>query len=162
EQAVGVEAIAYLKSSSAGRSAFVPCARPSLSGSIVVDDRTQLVAAHAAIGGEGVLGRLTDLVEVAGGYQGMAQGLLGGHGEADGLAGAGALHAAGAGETLVTLDGDIVDRAGVVSGGSREAQGAGVLSQKREIRELEEIVEALDRDLTEATARLVTARTELK
>src|SRR6185436_7020270 len=51
---------------------------------------------------------------------------------------------------------------GVVAGGSRDAQGAGVLAQKREIRDLEDIVGTLEHDLSEATARLVTAKTELK
>jgi chromosome segregation protein len=186
DQAVGVEAIGYLKSSGAGRSAFVPCARPEIpatmaaaapidhgwnldapedgdgGGRILVEDRTQLVAAHAAIGGEGVLGRMTELVEFADGYQSVGQSLLHSFVVVDNLARAVALHAAGATETLVTLDGDMVDDRGVVAGGSREAQGSGVLSQKREIRELEEITEALDRDLTEATARLTTARQELK
>ena len=37
-----------------------------------------------------------------------------------------------------------------------------MLAQKREIRDLEEIAENLQRDLTEATARLVTARADLK
>jgi len=50
----------------------------------------------------------------------------------------------------------------VVAGGSRDAQGAGVLAQKREIRDLEEITGRLEHDLSEAMTRLVTARTELK
>lgn len=37
---------------------------------------------------------------------------------------------------LVTLDGDVVERSGVMSGGSRD-QGMGILERKREIRELE-------------------------
>src|SRR4029079_9666908 len=127
------------KSSGAGRSAFVPCkTAPSVDGGwsenagggILVEDRTQLVAAHAAIGGDGVLGRMTELVEFADGYQAVGTNLLASYVVVDTLDRAVALHAAGATETLVTLDGDLVDRGGVVAGGSREAQGAGVLSQK--------------------------------
>jgi chromosome segregation protein len=184
---VGVAAIDYLKRSGAGRSAFVASrdqaptrasdsdAAPAASawasdagwdapsgGGIVVEDQSQLHAAHAAIGGEGVLGRMVDLVQFADGYQNVGHSLLGGCVVVDSLDRAVRLHAEGVPSTLVTLDGDIVDERGVVSGGSRDAQGAGVLAQKREIRDLGEIVGSLETDLTEATARLVTAKTELK
>jgi chromosome segregation protein len=129
---------------------------------IVVDDQRQLHAAHAAIGGEGVLGRMVDLVQFADGYQNVGHSLLGGCVVVDSLDRAVRLHAEGVPSTLVTLDGDIVDERGVVSGGSRDAQGAGVLAQKREIRDLGEIVGSLEIDLTDATARLVSAKTELK
>ncbi len=135
---------------------------PASGGGIQVDDRTAIVAASAAIGGEGVLGRLIDLVAVADGYRGLAPRLFGDYVVVDTLDRAVALHGEGVSETLVTLDGDVVDGRGVVSGGSRDAQGSGVLAQKREIRDLEEIVAALDTDLTEATARLVAAKGELK
>jgi chromosome segregation protein len=184
---VGVAAIDYLKRSGAGRSAFVASrdaapvrasdsdAAPAASawasdsgwdapsgGGIVVDDQSQLHAAHAAIGGEGVLGRMVDLVQFADGYQNVGHSLLGGCVVVDSLDRAVRLHAEGVPSTLVTLDGDIVDERGVVSGGSRDAQGAGVLAQKREIRDLGEIVGSLEIDLTDATARLVSAKTELK
>src|SRR5262249_24098725 len=41
-------------------------------------------------------------------------------------------------KTIVTLEGEVIDPHGVVTGGSRESALAGVLEQKREIRELEE------------------------
>src|SRR5439155_26976952 len=72
------------------------------------------------------------------------------------------LHDEGVGDRLVTLDGDVVDGDGVVAGGSRDAQGTGVLAQKREMRDLEDIVGKLEHDLSEAMQRLVTAKTELK
>jgi chromosome segregation protein len=128
---------------------------------IEVEDRTALMAAHVAIGGEGVLGRMADLVEFADGYEHVGKRLLGGAVVVDELPRALRLHSEGAAERLVTLDGDIVDEDGVVAGGSRDAQGAGVLAQKREIRELEEIVGKLEHDLSEAMTRLVTAKTEL-
>jgi chromosome segregation protein len=192
---VGVEAVGYLKSSGAGRSAFVPVgtgpaqlAAPSpgpaddvvaaeipasWSGSweipaeadkIDFEDRSTLVAAMSSpeVGGEGVLGRMTDLVEFAEGYQGVGKSLLADYVVVDTLDRAVALHQQGVHQPLVTLDGDVVDGAGVVAGGSREAQGAGVLAQKREIRDLEEIVAGLEHDLSEATARLLTARSDLK
>ncbi|MCB9562779.1 MAG: chromosome segregation protein SMC [Kofleriaceae bacterium] len=129
---------------------------------IQVEDRTQVVAASAALGGEGVLGRMVDLVQLDDRYRALAPRLFGDCLVVDSLERAVALHRQGVTDTLVTLDGDVVDGRGVVAGGSRDAQGSGVLAQKREIRDLEEIVASLDSDLTEATARLVAAKGELK
>ncbi|MEJ7603723.1 MAG: chromosome segregation protein SMC [Kofleriaceae bacterium] len=137
-------------------------AEPPAHGRIVVEDRTQLVAAYAAIGGEGVLGRMSDLVAFEDGYEEVGRRLLGGTVVVDELSRALALHEKGVKDRLVTLDGDVVDEDGVVAGGSRDAQGAGVLAQKREIRDLGEIVGRLEHDLSEAMTRLVTAKTELK
>jgi chromosome segregation protein len=129
---------------------------------IEVEDRTELVKAHAAIGGEGVLGRMADLVSFTEGYEEVGKRLLAGTVVVDGLERALRLHEEGVSDRLVTLDGDVVDRDGVVAGGSTDAQGAGVLAQKREIRDLGEIVGRLEHDLSEAMTRLVTAKTELK
>ena len=150
---VGVEAVGYLKSSGAGRSAFVPVDRREVV--FDVEDRSQILEAMKtdAVGGDGVLGRMTDLVEFAEGYQGVGRSLLSDFVVVDTLDRAVALHQEGIHQPLVTLDGDVVDGAGVVAGGSRDAQGAGVLAQKREIRDLEEIVAGLEHDLSEATAR---------
>ena len=49
-------------------------------------------------------------------------------------------------KTIVTLEGEVIDPHGVVTGGSRESALAGVLEQKREIRELEAVMERLDAD----------------
>jgi chromosome segregation protein len=122
----------------------------------------QLVKAHAAIGGEGVLGRMADLVSFAEGFEAVGKRLLGGIVVVDGLERALRLHEEGVSDRLVTLDGDLIDSDGVVAGGSTDAQGTGVLAQKREIRDLGEIVGRLEHDLSEAMTRLVTAKTELK
>jgi chromosome segregation protein len=137
-------------------------------GKIEVDDRSVLVAASIAIAesprsaGEGVLGRMADLVSFVDGYEQVGKRLLAGTVVVDHLDRAIRLHEEGVKDRLVTLDGDVVDEDGVVAGGSRDAQGAGVLAQKREIRDLEEVVGKLEHDLSEAMARLVTGKTELK
>src|SRR5437763_12997165 len=64
----------------------------------------------------------------------------------------------GTGKTIVTLDGEVVDPHGVVTGGSRESAVAGVLGQKREIRELEELVAKLELDMQAALERHVTVK----
>jgi len=147
---------------------------PSWSGEapkhkIEVEDRTALVSASIAIAaedqtiaGEGILGRMSDLVTFSDGYEGVGRRLLARTVVVDDLDRALQLHGQGVKDRLVTLDGDVVDEDGVVAGGSRDAQGAGVLAQKREIRDLEEIVGKLEHDLSEAMARLVTAKTEHK
>ena len=136
---------------------------PATSGKIEVEDRSVLTAAHAAIGGgAGVLGRMSDLVSFEEGYAEVGKRLLAGTVVVENLDNALALHNAGVTDRLVTLDGDVVSEDGVVAGGSRDAQGAGVLAQKREIRDLEEITGTLEHDLSEAMTRLVTAKTELK
>ncbi|HEY5922678.1 MAG TPA: hypothetical protein VIV11_13445, partial [Kofleriaceae bacterium] len=142
------------------------------SGKIEFEDRSELVAASIAIAkadargpqaaGEGVLGRMADLVSFADGYEQVGKRLLAGTVVVDHIERAIRLHEQGVKDRLVTLDGDVVDEDGVVAGGSRDAQGAGVLAQKREIRDLEEIVGKLEHDLSEAMARLVTGKTELK
>nr|MBA2540313.1 AAA family ATPase [Deltaproteobacteria bacterium] len=139
---------------------------------IEFEDRTQLMGAIVAGGasgmragddtvGEGVLGRMIDLVGFADGYADVGKRLLGRTIVVDSLQRAIALYDRGVSDRLVTLDGDVVDEDGVVAGGSREAQGAGVLAQKREIRELHEIVGRLEHDLSEAMHRLITAKAEL-
>ncbi|MCW5804479.1 MAG: AAA family ATPase [Deltaproteobacteria bacterium] len=111
---------------------------------------------------EGVLGRMADLVGFADGFEAVGRRLLGGTIVVESLDRAIALHRSGVKDRLVTIDGDVVDEDGVVAGGSRDAQGAGVLAQKREIRDLEEMVSRLEHELSEATTRLVSARAELK
>jgi len=133
------------------------------------EDRTQLIDALVAAArdevsgavGEGVLGRMIDLVGFADGFEQVGRRLLGRTVVVDHLRRAIDLHDRGVTDRLVTLEGDIVDEDGVVAGGSRDAQGAGVLAQKREIRDLHEIVGRLEHDLAEAMQRLVTARAEL-
>ncbi len=133
-------------------------------GAIDFEDRSELVAAAVAnaAAGEGVLGKMSDLVGFTDGYESVGRRLLGSTVVVDGLDRALALHELGVTDRLVTLEGDVIDEDGVVAGGSRDAQGSGVLAQKREIRELEEIVGRLEHDLSEAMAKLVTAKTELK
>ncbi|HEY4243630.1 MAG TPA: chromosome segregation protein SMC [Kofleriaceae bacterium] len=176
EPEVGIAAVGFLKAGGGGRSAFVPLRNagviPAITSTsslvmsdmdpIELDDRSALVAAHAAVGGDGVLGRMSDLVAFADGYESVGKRLLGQTVVVDQLDRALALHRAGVADKLVTLEGDLVDGDGVVAGGSRDAQGAGVLAQKREIRDLEDITGRLEHDLSEAMARLVTAKTELK
>ncbi|MDX2088220.1 MAG: AAA family ATPase, partial [Kofleriaceae bacterium] len=169
---VGLAAVGFLKSGGGGRSAFVPMvdrvARKQAGSAFEVEDRTELNSAIQNARGDrfndtaGVLGRMSDLVKFEEGYSEVGKRLLGSTVVVEDLSRALRLHEEGVTDRLVTLEGDVVDEDGVVSGGSRDAQGAGVLAQKREIRDLEEIVGRLEHDLSDAMTRLVTAKTELK
>jgi chromosome segregation protein len=127
-------------------------------GAIEFEDRSG--GGHALVSYEGVLGRMADLVTFADGFTQVGRRLLGDCLVVDGLERAVTLRRQGLSETLVTLEGDIIDERGVVFGGSREAQGASVLAQKREIRELEEITTSLESDLNDATTRFVATKSE--
>ena len=160
---MGLRAINYLKTAGAGRSSFVSYAANTASASkIEVEDRVAINAASAATGGEGVLGRLVDLVKFDSDFAQVGHNLLGESVVVDTLDRALELHQRGILQTLVTLDGDIIDERGVVTGGSRDGQGASVLAQKREIRDLEEITASLESDLANATARFVATKSELR
>ncbi|HET6611412.1 MAG TPA: chromosome segregation protein SMC [Kofleriaceae bacterium] len=171
---LGARAVHYLKDQAAGRSAFVPfvppASAPSAAG-IVVEDRSAAAAGAlsqtdpgADLGmesGAGVIGPMLDLVEVDGGMEEVGQALLRDHVVVDTLEHALELHHRGSRKVFVTLDGDVVDPSGVVTGGSRESKGASVLAQKREIRQLEEIIGGLEADLADATARFVSTKADL-
>ncbi len=148
---VGVRAIEYLKETSAGRSAFVP-----YKGEAVETHQAPPIAV-----GDGVLGAMVDLVSIDDEYKAVASSLLGQVVVVETLAKALELRKLGTTQLLVTLDGDIVDGRGVVSGGSNDAKGASILAQKREIRELDEIVESLDKELASASAHFLSTKNEL-
>jgi chromosome segregation protein len=151
-QQVGVDAIASLKKRAEGRSTFIP-----------VTELTAPVATRVVMDQPGVRGVMLDLVKASRPeYRPIVEMLFEDIVVVESLARALELYAAGVRHTLVTLEGDIVDAHGVVTGGSRDTAGAGVLQQKREIRELEELCAGLDRDFAAATERHTICKTELE
>lgn len=121
------EAIAFLKRESLGRGSFVPMG---------VKGNENRVRSSQSGEGEGPL-PLLRFVRVKEGFAPIAEFLIGDVGVVDRLDKA--LHSIseerGYG-TLVTLEGEVVERSGVVSGGSRD-QGLSILERRREMRELE-------------------------
>jgi len=110
----------------------------------------------------GVLGRLSDLVEVSGDLAPLRESLLGDVVVVDSLSRALELWEQRDVEaTLVTLDGDRVEPTGVVVGGSPTALNSALLQQKREIRELEAILRELDSDFEAARGRHLALAEEL-
>lgn len=124
-----VEAVEFLKREAKGRGSFVPLTL-----------RAAPAAAEAA--GEGVVGPLREIVEVKEGYDAVADYLLGDAILVDRLDRAlGLWEENGQDRTFVTMDGDVVDRSGVITGGTAGGAGTGILRKRREIEELTEAVE---------------------
>ncbi|MCG8424868.1 MAG: chromosome segregation protein SMC [Proteobacteria bacterium] len=129
-------------------------------------DRPVEVSGLAAVirhlaGLSGVIGCLADLVHFESGFEQIGSRLFGECVVVEDLERAIELQRAGFAVTMVTVGGDVVDRHGVISGGSRDDHGASVLAQKREIRQLEAVTAELEGNLAQSTARLVAAKTEL-
>jgi chromosome segregation protein len=143
---VGLEAIDYLKQKSEGRGTFIPVDLR------IGSEGTDVVPSGAR--------SLLELVGYERNYDRVATYLFGDVMLVDDLSHALALWRAGSRATFVTRDGEMVDAHGVVTGGSRDA-GAGVLQQKREIRELEEIVARIEADYQEVLERHVTTKAEI-
>ena len=135
DAATAATAIAHLKAEDGGRSGFVPPAlqpRP---------------APGPVPSGDGILGPALDQVQAADAPVVLA--LLADVLLVQDLAAAQALVAPG--WRLVTLAGEVVEASGAVVGGS--ADGAGLLASRREIRELEALVQVLEASLATAEAQ---------
>ncbi|HXU71513.1 MAG TPA: chromosome segregation protein SMC [Polyangia bacterium] len=148
-QEVGVDVIGQLKEKSEGRATFIPINR-FLAGD-----------AAAFEPGDGVRGRFLDMVTFGEDYRAVAESLFGDVLVVEDLLTALDRWRGGDKRTYVTVDGELVDETGVVTGGSREAAGAGILAQKREIRELDGIIADLETQHNDAQYRHEQLRTEL-
>ncbi len=120
----GLSALNYLKERDSGRTSFVPLGhlRPKSDGGV--------------IGKNGILAEACDVVQVADDYQEVAEHLLGDVVVVEDLPQAMDIwRANGHRKRLVTMEGDVIDASGVVTGGGQ--LDGGVLGQKRELRDLE-------------------------
>jgi chromosome segregation protein len=131
----------------------------SVSESESVDPAAAIVD-PAALGawpsGDGVRGPMLELIGIDRQYDEVAAYLLGDVVVVDDLERALALwRQTHTDKTIVTLEGEVIDPRGVVTGGSRESAVAGVLEQKREIRELEAVMARLDVDVEAALSRQI-------
>jgi chromosome segregation protein len=175
----GVEAIQFLKTKSEGRSSFIPRALRATRGEVLYDANARGMSASAAgmstetgsasmplvdpaavsdvwPEAPGVRGRMLDLIGYDRKYDAVATYLLGDVLVVEDLEKALTLwRETRTDKTIVTLEGEVIDPHGVVTGGSRESALAGVLEQKREIRELEAVMERLNADVEAALAKHV-------
>jgi len=135
-QAEGIEAINCLKAEATGRSSFIPV---EIRDKIVEDFPYQQ---------SGVLGPLLSHVRVKSDYQKIGQYLLGDVVLVETLGDALSLwRANGHKKTLVTMDGEVVDPYGVVSGGTTGIRGKILLEKKREIKELRFLTSELEEEI---------------
>jgi chromosome segregation protein len=157
--------IDFLRQSGEGRASFVPVdARPTRPG-----DRPQLPDDPDQV--PGVRGRLLDLVQAQPGsdpgHRAVLDALLGNVLVVETVDQALAYYRIASedgslspGGLVVTLCGVVIDGHGVISGGARSGQGASVLSQKREIRELEELCAEMEQRFREKEEQLAVSRAE--
>ncbi len=144
----GKDAIDYLKLKARGRSSFVPITE--LNG---VKDQSQ----------NNGFPLLRELVSVPEAYRASINILLGNAALVENLDQAiSAWRENGKEQCLVTLDGDMVDRRGVISGGRLADSSRGLLARKREIKELDKKVKACESKVEELKARLNTVSLELE
>ncbi len=141
----GVEAIDFLKSAAEGRASLIPLARlrgAQLSESDALRDRPGFVAA------------CLDVVRFDQAYDNVVRFLLGDAVIVKDLPCALEIWQASAQKrTLVTLDGEVLDPHGVVTGGPLEGEGHGALQRRREVQELEETVRQFEAEFSMAQER---------
>ena len=136
----GVGAIGFLKRESLGRGSFIP---KEVEGIGLKNRISQ---------GEGEPIPLSQFVSVKEGFGTIGAFLIGDVGVVEGWEEAVHWMKKGGGfGTLVTLEGDILESSGVISGGSR-GQGLGLLERRREIRDLEQRVNEKEEECRKASA----------
>ncbi|MBN2061209.1 MAG: chromosome segregation protein SMC [Deltaproteobacteria bacterium] len=144
----GRESIEYLKRKEKGRSSFIPlnCLNGSLNN-----------------GNMNGFPLLRELVNVPDKYRHLVDTLLGDAALASNLDEAiNAWKTNGKEYSLVTPEGDIIDRRGILSGGKLSSGSHGLLSRKREIRELTERSAGYEETLKEYLARRESIRHEIE
>ena len=175
-QEAGLDAVGYLKQKAEGRSTFIPVHAHlgwRSAGVQTGSDGLSTVTEHAPLlpmtdsvpaGARPLL----DLVAYQQDYACVAGYLLGDTVLVEDLDAALRMHREDASRraglarfTYVTREGDVIDPAGAVTGGSRD-QGAGVLQQKREMRELEDIIGHIESDFSAQMGRHVEVRAEVQ
>jgi chromosome segregation protein len=149
----GVEAIDYLKSAAEGRASLIPIAR--LRGG-------EVPAAEALAPHPGLVAPCLEVVRFDPSYEKVARFLLGDALIVRNLPAALEIwQEQGGRHTLVTLDGEVLDPYGVVTGGPLEGEGHGALQRRREVQELEETVRAFEAEFALATERHRTLQARL-
>ncbi|OGP55103.1 MAG: chromosome segregation protein SMC, partial [Deltaproteobacteria bacterium RBG_13_52_11] len=138
------KAIRYLKEGRLGRGSFLPMDIPLL---LAHDIPPQMK------GDQRFLGPLLDFVRTKGEYRPLLETLLNGVWLVKDLRGIKEEHKAWAG-ILVTMEGDLWDRHGVLSGGSWDPSPTGILARKREIKETEQAIFKQEEEQKKLSTRL--------
>jgi chromosome segregation protein len=132
----GVEAIEYLKNQASGRGSFIP------------RELSRRLHKELPLGEMEVIAPLINVISVKDGYRDVAEYLLSDVVVVRDLqAGLALWNRNGYYSTLVTPDGEVIDPMGIVTGGSGAPLEAGVLTQRRRIRELEIVLAEFESEL---------------
>jgi chromosome segregation protein len=149
----GVEAIDYLKTAAEGRASLIPMARLR---------ETSSGPGEADRSHPGFVAGCLDVVRFEPSYEKVVRFLLGDAVIVRDLPSALEIwQGSGEKRTLVTLDGEVLDPYGVVTGGPLEGEGHGALQRRREVQELEEIVRAFEAEFSLAQERHRTLQARL-
>jgi chromosome segregation protein len=150
----GVEAIDYLKTAAEGRASLIPMAR--LRGAAEASD------APPDRSHPGFVASCLDVVRYEPSYEKVVRFLLGDAVIVRDLPSALEIwQETPEKRTLVTLDGEVLDPYGVVTGGPLEGEGHGALQRRREAQELEDTVRGFEAEFALATERHRTLQARL-
>ena len=140
------EAINLLKTNKAGRLTFLP---------IESIKYTQASISKAISGAPGFRGLASDLIEYDEKYEGVFRYLLGRVAVVDNMDRAVALSkAAGTGLRFVTLDGEIINVNGAITGGKYKNATANLLTRRNEIENLSQSIDALKAEYNDVNEQL--------
>ncbi|MGB8957251.1 MAG: chromosome segregation protein SMC [Tumebacillaceae bacterium] len=140
----GRDAIHYLKNSGGGRATFMPM--DVMRGRPLGKPERMAVEGHV-----GFVGIAAELVQCDPKYQAIVDNLLGSVLVAKTIADANALaRLLQYRIRIVTLDGDVVNPGGSMSGGSVQKKGTSLLGRTREIEEMEEKLKGMEQKIADA------------
>jgi chromosome segregation protein len=168
--AQGVEAIDYLKSAAEGRASLIPmsrlraAARRQAQGERPEIPPAPEVELAPLPDHPGVVKHCLEVVSFDPTYEKVVKFLLADALIVRDLPSALEIWQEGAGQagrTLVTLDGEVLDAHGVVTGGPLEGEGHGALQRRREVQELEETVRVFEAEFQLANERHRTLQARL-
>ena len=150
----GVHAVRFLCDTKQGRATLIP-QHPS-PWTFGTEDRASEPRLQAP-DRDGVIGYLAELVDCAAEDRTLVRHLLGSYLAVRDMAVALELHhgdRAGPNvHALVTLDGQVLDRAGGIVGGQGDSTGEHMLAMKREVRELHDVVSRLEEQMSGSVER---------
>lgn len=147
--------IAYLKKMRYGRVTFLPMTS--------IKPRSIDPRFDRALKTPGCFGIASELVRFDKKYQNIVEGLLGGTVIVDTIDTAVELaRTTGYGFKIVTLEGDVINTTGSITGGSKKNDIANIFSHERELKELEVIVKKLGDEIDTLSARKEKCAEELE
>lgn len=149
----GVEAIEYLKKNSAGRGSFVPLKEARAGSPVPVE--------AGGLGHPGIKELISE-VKVKEGYHSIINYLLGDTLIVDCLESGLELWNGGAYSTLVTLEGEIIDPLGAITGGTASSAGSGILQRRGEIKATRELAAVLEARVAGLEESLGVIETEIR